>query len=205
MKTILEHRQDIANNIQKAFENDIEIEKAKWQIGERRTDSRGIVHECYEYTADGKPRLRRVKKNKGVTAEDSKTTQSKTSTNNDRKKEEKKENTEKKSNEPEKKQRSKMLTDSEVKKLPENIKKLYSEVSSIYDEYDKRETELKKKYGVYGALSNDSGVAGYRNKVAQKIQSEMEIYRNRYKKKNAELKKLGYSFAFGSLYKINNI
>ncbi len=67
MYNILEHKQEIAKNIQKAFGNTSEeIEKAKWQIGEIRVDSRGIAHECYEYTADGKPRLRRVKKNKGA-------------------------------------------------------------------------------------------------------------------------------------------
>lgn len=67
MYNILEHKQAIAENIQKAFGNTSEdIEKAKWQIGEIRTDSRGIAHECYEYTAEGKPRLRRVKKNKGA-------------------------------------------------------------------------------------------------------------------------------------------
>lgn len=68
MYNILEHKQSIAENIQKAFGDTSEdIEKAKWQIGEIRTDSRGIAHECYEYTAEGKPRLRRVKKNKSVT------------------------------------------------------------------------------------------------------------------------------------------
>lgn len=67
MYNILEHKQEIAKNIQKAFGNTSEeIEKAKWQIGEIRVDSRGIAHECYEYTAEGKPRLRRVKKNKGA-------------------------------------------------------------------------------------------------------------------------------------------
>lgn len=67
MYNILEHKQAIAENIQKAFgDTQEDIEKAKWQIGEIRTDSRGIAHECYEYTAEGKPRLRRVKKNKGA-------------------------------------------------------------------------------------------------------------------------------------------
>ena len=81
MYNILEHKQEIAKNIQKAFGNTSEeIEKAKWQIGEIRVDSRGIAHECYEYTAEGKPRLRRVKKNKGAnnTSKD-KSTESKTS------------------------------------------------------------------------------------------------------------------------------
>ena len=70
MYNILEHKQAIAENIQKAF-SDIpeDIEKAKWQIGEIRTDSRGIAHECYEYTAEGKPRLRRVKKQGGDTSD----------------------------------------------------------------------------------------------------------------------------------------
>ena len=45
--------------------NDI-IEKAKWQIGEIRTDNKGIAHECYGYDANGKPQIRRVKKNKGA-------------------------------------------------------------------------------------------------------------------------------------------
>ena len=62
---ILEKRKELIDNIQKFFEfTENSIEKAKWQIGEVRVDSRGIAHECYEYTADGKPRLRRVKKNK---------------------------------------------------------------------------------------------------------------------------------------------
>ena len=66
MYNILEHKQEIAKNIQKAFGNTLEdIEKAKWQIGEVRVDSRGIAHECFEYV-NGKPHLRRVKKNKGV-------------------------------------------------------------------------------------------------------------------------------------------
>lgn len=61
---ILEKRRELIDNIQKSFEpTEDGIEKAKWQIGEVRVDSRGIAHECYEYTADGKPRLRRVKKN----------------------------------------------------------------------------------------------------------------------------------------------
>ena len=64
---ILEKRKELIDNIQKSFESvENSIEKAKWQIGEVRVDSRGIAHECYEYTADGKPRLRRVKKNKGA-------------------------------------------------------------------------------------------------------------------------------------------
>lgn len=64
---ILEKRKELINNIQKSFEHiEDSIEKAKWQIGEVRVDSRGIAHECYEYTAEGKPRLRRVKKNKNV-------------------------------------------------------------------------------------------------------------------------------------------
>ena len=62
---ILEKRKELIDNIQKSFDfTENSIEKAKWQIGEVRVDSRGIAHECYEYTADGKPRLRRVKKNK---------------------------------------------------------------------------------------------------------------------------------------------
>ena len=66
---ILEKRKELIDNIQKSFEPvEDDIEKAKWQIGEIRTDSRGIAHECYEYTADGKPRLRRVRKNKGSAA-----------------------------------------------------------------------------------------------------------------------------------------
>ena len=66
---ILEKRKELIDNIQKSFgDDDINIEKAKWQIGEIRVDSRGIAHECYEYTSDGKPRLRRVKKNKGLAA-----------------------------------------------------------------------------------------------------------------------------------------
>ena len=67
MYNVLEHKQAIAENIQKSFINTPEyIEKAKWQIGEVRVDSRGISHECYGYTSEGKPRLRRVKKNKGA-------------------------------------------------------------------------------------------------------------------------------------------
>ena len=62
---ILEKRKELIDNIQKSFDfTENSIEKAKWQIGEVRVDSRGIAHECYEYTADGKPRLRRVKKNR---------------------------------------------------------------------------------------------------------------------------------------------
>lgn len=62
---ILEKRKELIDNIQKSFESTEDgIEKAKWQIGEVRVDSRGIAHECYEYTSDGKPRLRRVKKQK---------------------------------------------------------------------------------------------------------------------------------------------
>ena len=61
---ILEKRKELIDNIQKSFEfTENSIEKAKWQIGEVRVDSRGIAHACYEYTADGKPRLRRVRKN----------------------------------------------------------------------------------------------------------------------------------------------
>lgn len=64
---ILEKRKELIDNIQKSFElTENSIEKAKWQIGEVRVDSRGIAHECYGYTADGKPRLRRVRKNKGA-------------------------------------------------------------------------------------------------------------------------------------------
>lgn len=66
---IQEKRNEICNNIAKSFGNVSEpedIEKAKWQIGEVRVDSRGIAHECFEYTADGKPHLRRVKKQKGA-------------------------------------------------------------------------------------------------------------------------------------------
>lgn len=66
MYNILEHRKAVEDNIKKAFGNTLEdIEKAKWQIGEVRVDSRGIAHECFEYV-NGKPHLRRVKKNKGV-------------------------------------------------------------------------------------------------------------------------------------------
>lgn len=48
-------------DLNKSFETD--IEKAKWQIGEIRVNSRGIAHECFEYV-NGKPHLRRVKKQK---------------------------------------------------------------------------------------------------------------------------------------------
>lgn len=80
MYNILEHRKAVEDNIKKAFGNTLEdIEKAKWQIGEVRVDSRGIAHECFEYV-NGKPHLRRVKKNKGAnnTSKD-KSTESKTS------------------------------------------------------------------------------------------------------------------------------
>lgn len=50
----------IENDIEKDFDDD--IEKSKWQIGEIRVNSKGIAHECFEYTKDGKPHLRRVKK-----------------------------------------------------------------------------------------------------------------------------------------------
>lgn len=64
---ILEKRKELIDNIQKSFESTEDgIEKAKWQIGEVRVDSRGIAHECYEYTSEGKPRLRRVKKQKSA-------------------------------------------------------------------------------------------------------------------------------------------
>ena len=70
MYEILEHKKAVEDNIKKAFGNTLEntfeeIEKAKWQIGEVRVDSRGIAHECFEYV-NGKPHLRRVKKNKGA-------------------------------------------------------------------------------------------------------------------------------------------
>ena len=63
---IQERRQEIIDNINKSFVEEQTLEKAKWQIGEVRVDSRGIAHECFEYTSDGKPRLRRVKKQGSV-------------------------------------------------------------------------------------------------------------------------------------------
>lgn len=70
MYSILEHKKAVEDNIKKAFGNTLEdIEKAKWQIGEIRVDSRGIAHECFEYV-NGKPHLRRVKKQKSAVSTD---------------------------------------------------------------------------------------------------------------------------------------
>jgi len=49
------------------------IEKAKWQIGEVRIDGKGVPHECYGYDNNGKPQIRRVKKQHASAAQPSTT------------------------------------------------------------------------------------------------------------------------------------
>lgn len=54
------------------------IEKAKWQIGEVRVDSKGVAHECYGYDDNGKAQIRRVKKNGGAAPKPTSDTSKKT-------------------------------------------------------------------------------------------------------------------------------